>query len=107
MLSAGFLLRRHIECSLWPHLYPTRASWDTAVAGRETRCKSVKIAYFAKVMSPVLDYACDFERLHFHFDRNLLSHFSSVSRSATEGVEEFSRLTARPAIERKGTGGFE
>ena len=31
-------------------------------------------------MSPVLDNACDFELLHFHFDRNVSSHFSSVSR---------------------------
>ena len=87
MLSAGFLLRRYIECSLWPHLYPTRASCDTAVAGRETHYKSVKMAYIAKVMSPVLDYACDFELLHFHFDRHVLSHFSSVTRSANINLQ--------------------
>ena len=87
MLSAGFLLRRYIECSLWPHLYPTRASCDTAVAGRETQYKSVKMAYIAKVMSPVLDYAIEFELLHFHFDRHVLSHFSSVTKSANINLQ--------------------
>ena len=41
-MSANFLMRKYLECSLWPH--PTRARCDTACAGRSHHYKSVKMS---------------------------------------------------------------
>ena len=81
-LSSGFLLKKFLECALWPHLYPTRNSCDTSCAGSTSKYKSVKMAFLAKVCSPVQDYAVNFELLHFHYDRHVLSHFTGVGRSS-------------------------
>ena len=77
------MLRRYLECVLWPGLYPSRAVCDTEFAGSlRGKKKSVKQAFLAKVVSPVYDFALQYDLLHFHFDRHVMSSFSGKARAA-------------------------
>ena len=77
------LLRKHIECVLWPNLYPTRSMCDTEFAGKgRGKHRSVKQSFLAKVTSPVYDYAMQYDLLQYHFDRHVLATFSGRATAA-------------------------
>lgn len=72
---------KYIECCLWPHLYPTRESCETALDGRGSRL-STKMSFMKKVHSCIVDYGTTYELLHFHYDLWL---FKTVSGALSSG----------------------
>ena len=63
----------------------TRASCDTAHAGNARgKNSSVKQASLAKVCSPVMEKALQFDLLQFHFDRHVVTKFMGVQKNAQQ-----------------------
>jgi hypothetical protein len=75
-LPMNFLLRRYLECALWPDLYPFKSWCDSACSGSEARMLSPKASFLLKVLSSVADYAESFEILQFQYDRSIFSVFT-------------------------------
>ena len=78
------LLERHIECALWPDLYPDRAFCESIFAGGQQKYKSVKDAFMAKLASPLLDYGLLYDLLQFQFDRWVVSYFTARASAAPQ-----------------------
>lgn len=60
-----------IECALWPSLYHTKTMCESVLEG-STSCESGKVAFMAKLLSPVAGYQLEYELIHYQYDRWLL-----------------------------------
>ena len=75
-----FRMMQGIECALWPHLYPFRSWCESILYGGQDR-RTTKVSFTTKVMSPIVDYALDFELLCFQYDRWLFKTVTGAINS--------------------------
>ncbi|KAJ7377161.1 hypothetical protein OS493_030360 [Desmophyllum pertusum] len=53
-----------IECALWPSLSHTKTMCESVLEG-STSCESGKVAFMAKLLSPVAGYQLEYEQIHY------------------------------------------
>ena len=59
---------RGVECALWPALYFRTSLCESVLEGQNNRA-SGKISYMHKVLSPVVDFAINYDILHYQYER--------------------------------------
>ena len=59
---------RRVECALWPALYFRTSLCESVLEGQNNRA-SGKISYMHKVLSPVVDFAINYDILQYQYDR--------------------------------------
>ena len=78
-------LYRGIECALWPAMYHKTSLCESILEGQDNRA-SGKIAFTHKLLSPVHDFALNFEMLQYQYDRWLFKTITgAVNASKTSG----------------------
>lgn len=78
-------LYRGVECALGPALYHTTSLCESMLEGQDNRA-SGKIAFMLKLLSPVHDFAINFEILHYQCDRWLFKTIAgAVNASKASG----------------------
>ncbi|CAJ1415319.1 unnamed protein product [Effrenium voratum] len=70
------LLEPHVECALFPDLYPWRV-WCESHGRGAGNYRSPKEAFLAKVCGPVQDYGLNYELIQFQFDRWVTGYFTA------------------------------
>ena len=76
---------RGVECALWPALY-LRTSLCESVLEGQNNCASSKISYMHKVLSPVVDFAINYDILQYQYDRWLFKTITgAVNASKASG----------------------
>ena len=76
---------RGIECALWPILYYRTALCESVLEGQNNRA-SGKISYMHKLLSPVPDYAINYDILQYQYDRWLFKTITvAVNASKASG----------------------
>ena len=76
---------RGIECALWPALYFRTSLCESVLEGQNNRV-SGKISYMHKVLSPVVDYAINYDILQYQYDRWLFKTITgAVNASKASG----------------------
>lgn len=78
-------LYRGVECALWPALYHKTSLCESMLEGQDNRA-SGKIAFMHKVLSPVHDFALNFDILQYQYDRWLFKTITgAVNASKASG----------------------
>ena len=76
---------RGVECALWPALYFRTSLCEGVLEGQNNRA-SGKISYMHKVLSPVVDFAINYDILQYQYDRWLFKTITgAVNASKTSG----------------------
>lgn len=70
-----------IECALWPSLYHTKTMCESVLEG-STSCESGKVAFMAKLLSPVAGYQLEYEQIHYQYDRWLFKTITGAINTA-------------------------
>lgn len=83
-----------IECTLWPILYYTTAMCESTIQGQCNR-ESGRDTFMHRVLSPVVDFAVDFEFLQYQYDRwlfkTLLEQSTNLNLQGVVLTSVFSR----------------
>ena len=66
-----------IECAIWPNLYPFTAWCESNISDSGSRL-SIKVSFYTKLFSEILDYGMHFDLLQFQYDRWLFKTVSGV-----------------------------
>ena len=78
-------LYRGVECALWPALYHKTSLCESMLEGQDNRA-SGKIAFMHKLLSPVDDFALNFDILQYQYDRWLFKTITgAVNASKASG----------------------
>ena len=78
-------LYRGVECALWPALYHKTSLCESILEGQDNRA-SGKISFMQKLLSPVHDFALNFEILQYQYDRWLFKTITgAVDASKASG----------------------
>ena len=76
---------RGVECALWPALYFRTSLCESVLEGQNNRA-SGKISYMHKVLSPVVDFAINYDILQYQYDRWLFKTITgTVNASKASG----------------------
>ena len=76
---------REVECALWPALYFRTSLCESVPEGQNNRASS-KISYMHKVLSPVVDFAINYDILQYQYDRWLFKTITgAVNASKASG----------------------
>ena len=76
---------RGVECALWPALYYRTSLCESVLEGQNNRA-SGKISYMHKVLSGVVDFAINYDILHYQYDRWLFKTITgAVNASKASG----------------------
>lgn len=76
---------RGVECALWPALYFPTSLCESVLEGQNNRA-SGKISYMHKVLSPVVDFAINYDILHYQYERWLFNTITgAVNASKASG----------------------
>ena len=76
---------RRVECALWPALYFRTSLCESVLEGQNNRA-SGKISYMHKVLSPVVDFAINYDILQYQYDRWLFKTITgTVNASKASG----------------------
>ena len=76
---------RGVECALWPALYLRTSLCESVLEGQNNRASS-KISYMHKVLSPVVDFAINYDILQYQYDRWLFKTITgAVNASKASG----------------------
>ena len=76
---------RGVECALWPALYFRTSLCESVLEGQNNRA-SGKISYMHKVLSPVVDFAINYDILQYQYDRWLFKTITgAVNASKASG----------------------
>ena len=86
---------KHIECALWPNLYPFMSWCESGLDGKDTRL-SGKRSFWLKICSEIIDYSTEFELLQYQFDRWMFKVVSGAISTA-----QISHCSAAKALEEK------
>ena len=84
-----------IECALWPTLYYKTILCESNIKGQTNRA-SGKMCFMHKVLSPVEDYAINFELLHYQYDRWLFKTITGAINAS-----KFSGCSPNSALQEK------
>ena len=66
-------LYRGVECALWPALYHKTSLCESMLEGQDNRANG-KIAFMHKLLSPVHDFALNFDILQYQYDHPSSAH---------------------------------
>ena len=78
-------LYRGVECALWPALYHKTSLCESILEGQDSHARG-KIAFMHKLLSPVHDFALNFEILQYQYDRWLFKTITgAVNASKASG----------------------
>lgn len=81
-----------IECMLWPMLYYKTSLCESTIKGQSNHA-SGKLYFMHKVLSPVENYAINFELLHYQYDRWLFKTITgAINASKFSGCSPNSEL---------------
>ena len=87
---------KHIECALWPNLYPFKSWCDSGMEGHESRL-SCKRSFWIKLCSEIIDFSTDFELLQYQYDRWLFKTVSgAISTARVMHCSAAKALEAKP-----------
>ena len=91
------LRRPFVECALWPHLYWDSAMCEGSWLNDHTTQHRFKAGFKAKLLSPVLDYAADFELALYMHDRWVYETITGAVNS-TDFESALQSLKAKPSM---------